>query len=156
MRAVIYARYSIHNQREESIEDQVMACEAAARDAGDEVVAVFFDRAASGTTDRRPGFLGLNCSNRMHVFGTKKRATPKGRPKGTSTSPASTGTVLMSWKTERRFRDALRANSVMSYRHHHLTMRTYARILVIDSYAAGLNYASQSMLTYLVAPLQEV
>lgn len=35
-------------------------------------------------------------------------------------------------------------------------MRTYARILVIDSYAAGLNYASQSMLTYLVAPLQEV
>lgn len=59
MRAVIYARYSIHNQREESIEDQVRVCEAAARDAGDEVVAVFFDRAASGTTDRRPGFLGL-------------------------------------------------------------------------------------------------
>lgn len=40
MRAVIYARYSIHNQREESIEDQVMACEAAARDAGDEVTEI--------------------------------------------------------------------------------------------------------------------
>lgn len=58
-KAVIYARYSSHNQREESIEDQVRVCEAAAREEGDEVVAVFFDRAASGTNDRRPGFLGL-------------------------------------------------------------------------------------------------
>lgn len=91
MRAVIYARYSIHNQREESIEDQVMACEAAARDAGDEVVAVFFDRAASGTTDRRPGFLGLNCSNRMHVFGTKKRGRPRRIARKEPTSPSATG-----------------------------------------------------------------
>jgi CPA1 family monovalent cation:H+ antiporter len=51
MRAVIYARYSSHNQREESIDDQVRVCEAAARDVGDAAVAVFFDRAASGTTD---------------------------------------------------------------------------------------------------------
>lgn len=106
MRAVIYARYSIHNQREESIEDQVMACEAAARDAGDEVVAVFFDRAASGTTDRRPGFLGLNCSNRMHVFGTKKRATPKDRPKGTRL-PEGKREGHNVLETERRLRDAL-------------------------------------------------
>ena len=30
MKSVIYARYSSHNQREESIEDQVQACEDAA------------------------------------------------------------------------------------------------------------------------------
>ncbi|MEG0303685.1 recombinase family protein, partial [Gordonibacter sp.] len=58
-RAVIYARYSSHSQREESIEDQVRACEEAAARAGDEVLAVFFDRAVSGTTDRRDGFQGL-------------------------------------------------------------------------------------------------
>ncbi len=58
-RAVIYARYSSHNQREESIEDQVRACEEAAAREGDEVIAVFFDRAASGTTDRRQGFRSM-------------------------------------------------------------------------------------------------
>lgn len=36
--AVIYARYSSHNQRDESIEDQVRVCRDAAERAGDRVV----------------------------------------------------------------------------------------------------------------------
>lgn len=59
VQAVIYARYSSHNQREESIEDQVRACQEAADNAGDVIVAVFFDKAVSGTTDNRDGFLGM-------------------------------------------------------------------------------------------------
>lgn len=42
-RAVIYARYSSHTQREESIEDQVRVCQEAADEAGDVVVAVYSD-----------------------------------------------------------------------------------------------------------------
>lgn len=58
-KAAIYARFSSHNQREVSIDDQVAECgEAAARD-GYEVCAVYADRAVSGTTDRRPEFLRM-------------------------------------------------------------------------------------------------
>lgn len=59
MKAVIYARYSSHNQREESIEDQVRICEEAAAANGDEIVAVYFDKAATGTNDNRAGFLSM-------------------------------------------------------------------------------------------------
>lgn len=58
-KAVIYARYSSHSQREESIEDQVRVCEKAAREAGDEIVRVYSDKAVSGTTDRRDEFLRM-------------------------------------------------------------------------------------------------
>lgn len=58
-KAAIYARFSSHNQKETSIEDQVAECsEAAARD-GYEVAAVYADRGVSGTTDRRPEFLRM-------------------------------------------------------------------------------------------------
>ena len=49
-RAVIYARYSSHSQRDESIEDQVRVCREAAAREGDEVVRVYADRATSGTS----------------------------------------------------------------------------------------------------------
>lgn len=55
-RAAIYARYSSHSQREESIEDQVRVCREEAGRAGDEVVAVYSDSAMTGTNDVRPGF----------------------------------------------------------------------------------------------------
>lgn len=55
--AVIYARYSSHNQRDESIEDQVRVCKEAAAREGDKIVHIYADRAISGTsTDKRAAF----------------------------------------------------------------------------------------------------
>ncbi len=55
--AVIYARYSSDNQREESIEGQVRECTAFAELKGYSVLKVYADRAISGTrADNRPEF----------------------------------------------------------------------------------------------------
>lgn len=59
MHAVIYARYSSHGQREQSIEDQVRECRAAAEREGDKIVAVYADRARSGTSANRAEFLRM-------------------------------------------------------------------------------------------------
>ena len=56
MRAVIYARYSCDNQREESIEGQIRECTAYCQKNGMTVVATYIDRAESARTDRRPEF----------------------------------------------------------------------------------------------------
>lgn len=55
-KAVIYARYSSHNQRDASIEDQVRVCREDAERRGDEIVGIYADRAVSGTSDRRDQF----------------------------------------------------------------------------------------------------
>jgi site-specific DNA recombinase len=57
--AVIYARFSSDNQREESITAQVRACTEYARRKGYPVVKVYTDEARSATTDDRPGFLTM-------------------------------------------------------------------------------------------------
>jgi DNA invertase Pin-like site-specific DNA recombinase len=49
-RAAIYVRFSSHNQREASIEDQVRTCRQEAGRRGDLIVDVYADRARSGTT----------------------------------------------------------------------------------------------------------
>lgn len=54
--AVIYARYSSHNQREESIEEQVKECRAYAKRNNLFVAEVYADKAVSGRTDRRRDF----------------------------------------------------------------------------------------------------
>ena len=54
--AVIYARYSSHNQRDCSIEQQVADCEAFARQNNLRVVKVYADRHISGRSDLRPEF----------------------------------------------------------------------------------------------------
>ena len=59
MSAVIYARFSSDNQREESITAQVRACTEYARRKGYPVVKVYTDEARSATTDDRPGFLKM-------------------------------------------------------------------------------------------------
>ena len=56
LRAVIYARYSSENQREESIEGQLRECYAFARKNGISIVSEYIDRAFSAKTDRRPDF----------------------------------------------------------------------------------------------------
>lgn len=47
MNAVIYARYSSDNQREESIEGQLRECKEYAERSGMNVVATYIDRALS-------------------------------------------------------------------------------------------------------------
>ena len=59
MKAVIYARYSSHNQREESIEGQLRECHEFAQKNGFSVVDEYCDRAISGKTDNRPMFQKL-------------------------------------------------------------------------------------------------
>jgi len=58
-KGVIYARFSSHNQREESIEQQVAECKAFAALSGISVVGVYADSAKTGRTDRRPQFQKL-------------------------------------------------------------------------------------------------
>ena len=56
MTAVIYARYSSDNQREESIEGQIRECTAYAEKNGVTIVKHYIDRAISAKTDNRPEF----------------------------------------------------------------------------------------------------
>ena len=56
MNAVIYARYSSDNQREESIEGQIRDCTAYAERHGIKIIATYIDRAFSAKTDNRPDF----------------------------------------------------------------------------------------------------
>ena len=56
MTAVIYARYSSDNQREESIEGQIRECTAYAEKNGITIVKHYIDRAISAKTDNRPQF----------------------------------------------------------------------------------------------------
>ena len=56
MNAVIYARYSSDNQREESIKGQLRECAAYAERKGLTVVCQYIDRALSAKTDARPQF----------------------------------------------------------------------------------------------------
>lgn len=56
MNAVIYARYSSHNQREESIEGQLRKCREFADKNGYIVIEEYCDRAITGKTDERYEF----------------------------------------------------------------------------------------------------
>lgn len=56
---VIYARYSSHNQKEESIEQQIEECMNFAALNGIKIVCVYADKAISGRTDKRPQFQHL-------------------------------------------------------------------------------------------------
>ena len=53
---VIYARYSSHNQKETSIEDQVRVCEEYAKRHDINIIKVYPDKATSGRTDKRRHF----------------------------------------------------------------------------------------------------
>lgn len=53
---VIYARYSSALQKDESIEQQVEAAKAYAKDLGIVITHIYADRAISGKTDKRPEF----------------------------------------------------------------------------------------------------
>ena len=54
MNIVIYARFSSHNQNEQSIEGQLKTCYEYAQKNDYTIVGEYIDRALSGTTDNRP------------------------------------------------------------------------------------------------------
>lgn len=56
MNVVIYARYSSHNQNEQSIEGQLEVCRNYAKQYNYTIVGEYIDRAQSGTSDNRPQF----------------------------------------------------------------------------------------------------
>ena len=66
--AVIYARYSSDNQRHESIDAQIRACEQYAKDAGLIVFKTYIDEARSATNDDRPQFKQMLLDSKKHEF----------------------------------------------------------------------------------------
>ena len=56
MKAVVYARYSSDNQREESIEGQLRECTAYCKKNDITILRTYIDRAMSAKTDHRPDF----------------------------------------------------------------------------------------------------
>ena len=68
MTAVIYARYSSDNQREESIEGQIRECTAYAEKNGITVVRHYIDRAISAKTDNRPQFQQMVKDSERKLF----------------------------------------------------------------------------------------
>ncbi|MBQ8794061.1 MAG: recombinase family protein, partial [Clostridia bacterium] len=68
-RAVIYARFSSHNQTEQSIEGQVRVCKEWCANKGYTVIDVYADRAISGkNADNRPEFQRLIADSERRIF----------------------------------------------------------------------------------------
>ena len=70
MKAVIYARYSSDNQREESIEGQLRECMEFAEKNGITVIGNYIDRALSAKTDNRPEFQKMIKDSYLKLFDT--------------------------------------------------------------------------------------
>ena len=68
MTAVIYARYSPDNQREESIEGQIRECTSYAEKNDITVVKHYIDRAISAKTDNRPQFQQMIKDSERKLF----------------------------------------------------------------------------------------
>ena len=66
--AVIYARYSSSNQREESIAGQLRECREYAKRNGYTIIREYTDSALSGKTDRRPDFQKMIADSENHAF----------------------------------------------------------------------------------------
>ena len=56
MNAVVYARFSSHNQQEQSIDGQLRVCGEYCEKLGYNIVNTYIDRAMTGTNDQRPAF----------------------------------------------------------------------------------------------------
>ena len=67
-KAIIYARYSSHNQSEQSIEGQIRVCSEYALKNNLEVTDHYIDRAISGKTDQRPAFKQMLKDSKEGLF----------------------------------------------------------------------------------------
>ena len=68
-KAVIYARFSSHNQRDASIDQQVEMCSKAAEKLGLSVIQIYPDKAITGKTDNRPEFQKMMAAAKTGAFG---------------------------------------------------------------------------------------
>lgn len=68
MNAVIYARFSSHNQTEQSIEGQLRVCYEYAEREGYNVVGEYIDRALTGRSDDRPDFQRMISDAKKKAF----------------------------------------------------------------------------------------
>lgn len=68
MNVVIYARFSSHNQTEQSIEGQLKVCYAYAESNDMTVIDEYIDRALTGTNDNRPSFQRMLADSEKHTF----------------------------------------------------------------------------------------
>ena len=68
MKAIIYARYSDDNQREESIEGQIRECKAYAEKNNITILGSYIDRAYSAKTDARPEFQRMIKDSAKNLF----------------------------------------------------------------------------------------
>ncbi len=68
MNAVIYARYSSDNQREESLEEQIKANTEYAEKNNINIIRIYSDKELTGTNDRRPDFQRMIDDSRSHFF----------------------------------------------------------------------------------------
>lgn len=67
-RAAIYARYSSHKQREESIEEQIDECKEYAEQNDLQIVKVYTDSAVSGKTEDRDGWQEMMQNAKLKMF----------------------------------------------------------------------------------------
>lgn len=67
-RAVIYARFSSDNQRDESIDAQVRAAEEYAKRNNLHIIKIYTDRAKSATSDKRPEFQQMIADSGKGIF----------------------------------------------------------------------------------------
>ena len=68
MNVVIYARYSSHNQTEQSIEGQIAVCEEYAKRNNYTIVGQYIDRALTGTNDNRAQFQKMIADSNKKMF----------------------------------------------------------------------------------------
>ncbi len=68
IRAVIYARFSSHNQTEQSIEGQLRDCYSYAKDNNIKIIGEYIDRAMTATKDNRPDFQKLIKDSEKGLF----------------------------------------------------------------------------------------
>lgn len=67
-KAAIYARYSSHKQREESIEEQIEECQKYAAENDMTVVKIYHDSAVSGKTENREDWQNMMDDSRKNIF----------------------------------------------------------------------------------------
>ena len=68
MNVVIYARYSSHNQTEQSIEGQIAVCTEYAKRNNYTIIGEYIDRALTGTNDNRPQFQKMIIDSNKKLF----------------------------------------------------------------------------------------